>query len=58
MEGDAGPRPPYPCRDFQPDLGQRRAKWKAVKFRPIMDLRKFFDRTFDAELAAELADLG
>ena len=33
-------------------------KWKAVKFRPIMDLRKFFDRTFDAELAAELADLG
>jgi conjugative relaxase-like TrwC/TraI family protein len=33
-------------------------KWKAVKFRPIMDLRKFFDRTFDAELAAELSDLG
>ena len=29
-----------------------------MKFRPIMDLRKFFDRTFDAELAAELADLG
>ena len=33
-------------------------KWKAVKFRPIMDLRKFFDRAFDSELAAELADLG
>jgi conjugative relaxase-like TrwC/TraI family protein len=33
-------------------------KWKAVKFRPIMDLRKYFDRCFDAELAAELADLG
>ena len=29
-----------------------------MKFRPIMDLRKYFDRCFDAELAAELADLG
>ena len=33
-------------------------RWKAVKFRPIMDLRKYFDRCFDAELAAELAGLG
>ena len=33
-------------------------RWKAVKFRPIMDLRKFFDRVFDAEMAAEMADLG
>jgi conjugative relaxase-like TrwC/TraI family protein len=33
-------------------------RWKALKFRPIMDLRKFFDRSFDAMLAAELADLG
>jgi len=33
-------------------------KWKAVKFRPIMDLRRFFDRTFDSMLASKLADLG
>lgn len=33
-------------------------RWKAVKFRPIMDLRKFFDRTFDSLLAAELVNLG
>jgi conjugative relaxase-like TrwC/TraI family protein len=33
-------------------------KWKAVKFRPIMDLRKYFDRCFDTMLAAELVDLG
>lgn len=33
-------------------------EWKAVKFRPIMDLRKFFDRTFDQRLASKLTDLG
>ena len=33
-------------------------KWKAVKFRPVMDLRKFFDRTFDSTLAAKLTGLG
>jgi len=33
-------------------------RWKAVKFRPIMDLRKYFDRCFDAIFAAKLADLG
>ena len=33
-------------------------KWKAVKFRPIMDIRKYFDRCFDTILAAELAELG
>jgi conjugative relaxase-like TrwC/TraI family protein len=33
-------------------------KWKAVKFRPLMDLRKFFDRTFDSTLASKLGDLG
>ncbi|WP_157369266.1 MobF family relaxase [Zavarzinella formosa] len=32
--------------------------WKAVKFRPIMELRKFFDRRFDQRLASKLADLG
>jgi conjugative relaxase-like TrwC/TraI family protein len=33
-------------------------QWKAVKFRPIMDLRKYFDRCFDSIFAAKLADLG
>lgn len=33
-------------------------EWKAVKFRPIMDLRKFFDRRFDQRLASKLTDLG
>lgn len=33
-------------------------KFKAVKFRPIMDLRRYFDRCFDAILANKLADLG
>jgi conjugative relaxase-like TrwC/TraI family protein len=33
-------------------------KWKAVKFRPIMDLRKFFDRHFDSLLASEMSSLG
>lgn len=32
--------------------------WKAVKFRPIMDLRKFFDRRFDLRLSSKLTDLG
>ena len=33
-------------------------EWKAIKFRPIMDLRKYFDRRFDARLARKLTDLG
>ena len=33
-------------------------EWKAVKFRPIMDLRKYFDRRFDMRLAGKLAELG
>ena len=33
-------------------------KWKAVKFRPIMDIRKYFDRCFDTILAGKLAELG
>ena len=28
-------------------------KWKAVKFRPIMDIRKYFDRCFDTILAGQ-----
>lgn len=37
---------------------EQEERWKAVKFRPVMDLRKFFDRSFDALLAAKLAGLG
>jgi conjugative relaxase-like TrwC/TraI family protein len=33
-------------------------KWKAVKFRPIMDLRRFFDRSFESLLSKKMADLG
>lgn len=33
-------------------------KWKAVKFRPIMEIRRYFDRAFDTILAGKLADLG
>jgi conjugative relaxase-like TrwC/TraI family protein len=33
-------------------------KVKAIKFRPIMDDRKFFDRCFDHRLASKLTDLG
>jgi conjugative relaxase-like TrwC/TraI family protein len=30
-------------------------KWKAVKFRPIMEIRRFFDRSFDTILAGKLS---
>lgn len=33
-------------------------QWKAVKFRPIMELRKYFDRRFDLYLSTLLADAG
>lgn len=33
-------------------------EWKAVKFRPIMELRKFFDRRFDHYLSGSLAEAG
>ena len=33
-------------------------KWKAVKFRPIMDLRKYFDRRFDHYLSGLLSEAG
>ncbi|MCE9565982.1 MAG: relaxase domain-containing protein [Planctomycetes bacterium] len=33
-------------------------QWKAVKFRPIMEQRKFFDRRFDMRFASKLTDLG
>lgn len=37
------------------DMEQR---WKAVKFRPIMDLRQYFDRCFDSIFASKLTGLG
>ena len=33
-------------------------EWKAVKFRPIMELRKYLDRRFDSRLSAKLVGLG
>jgi conjugative relaxase-like TrwC/TraI family protein len=33
-------------------------EWKAVKFRQIMDLRKYFDRRFDMYVAKGMTDLG
>ena len=33
-------------------------QWQSVRFRPIMDLRKYFDRRFDLALASKLTDLG
>jgi conjugative relaxase-like TrwC/TraI family protein len=33
-------------------------EWKAVKMRPIMDLRKYFDRRFNQRLSAKVAELG
>jgi conjugative relaxase-like TrwC/TraI family protein len=45
---------------FIPNLtyDQAEDKWKAVKFRPIMDIRKYFDRCFDTILASKMAGLG
>ena len=33
-------------------------EWKAVKFRPIMDLRKWFSHRFDLRLSRKLTELG
>jgi conjugative relaxase-like TrwC/TraI family protein len=33
-------------------------EWKAVKFRPIMDLRRYFDRSFNQRFSSKVADLG
>ena len=37
---------------------EQEQRWKAVKFRPIMDIRKYFDRCYDSILARRLTDLG
>lgn len=39
---------------FDRDEGE----WKAVKMRPVMDLRKYFDRRFNQRFASKVADLG
>jgi conjugative relaxase-like TrwC/TraI family protein len=33
-------------------------QWKAVKMRPVFDLKKYFDRSFDLRLSSKLAALG
>lgn len=37
---------------------RKEKEWKAVKFRPIMELRKYFDRRFNLRLSHKLAELG
>ena len=43
---------------FNVTRDEQEGEWKAVKFRPIMDLRKYFDRRFDMRLASKLTDMG
>ena len=43
---------------FNLTFDEAEGQWKAVKFRPIMDERKFFDRRFDMRFAHKLAELG
>jgi conjugative relaxase-like TrwC/TraI family protein len=43
---------------FNLTFDEREGQWKAVKFRPIMDERKFFDRRFDLRFSRKLAELG
>ena len=33
-------------------------EWKAVKIRPVFDIRKYFSHAFDARMSAKLAELG
>ena len=54
MEGDAAARPAYPRGHPNLTWDDVERKWKAVKFRPIMDLRKYFDRCFDSICACKL----
>ena len=43
---------------FNSTFDEKEREWKALKFRPIMEQRKYFDRRFDMRLAAKLADAG
>jgi conjugative relaxase-like TrwC/TraI family protein len=43
---------------FNVTYDQEERRWKAVKFRPIMDLKKYFDRRFNLRFSRKLADLG
>ena len=43
-----------PNLTFDPEPGM----WKAVRMRPVMELRRRFDRRFDMRLAIKMTDLG
>jgi conjugative relaxase-like TrwC/TraI family protein len=43
---------------FNETLDPVEQQWKAVKFRPIMDLHKWFSTRFDMYVASGMADLG
>ena len=43
---------------FNLTFDKKEKEWKAVKFRPIMDLRKYFDRRFNQRFSNKLAGLG
>jgi len=43
---------------FNLTFDKKEGEWKAVKFRPVMDLRKYFDRRFNQRFSHKLAGLG
>jgi conjugative relaxase-like TrwC/TraI family protein len=43
---------------FNETFDEVEGKWKAVKFRPVMDLKKLFDRQFNQRFSKKMADLG
>ena len=43
---------------FNLTFDKKEGEWKAVKFRPIMDLKKYFDRRFNQRFSHKLAELG
>src|SRR5260370_962868 len=43
---------------FNLTFDKKEKEWTAVKFRPIMDLRKYLDRRFNQRLSHKLAELG
>lgn len=43
---------------FNATYDEAEQQWKAVKFRPLMDMKRYFDRSFDLRFAAKVAALG
>ena len=43
---------------FNATFDETEKQWKAVKTRPLFDLKKYFDRSFDLRFAAKVAALG